>query len=152
MFGAELFKKADANKDGKVSLDEVPEDRREGFKKLLKKADKDGDHALSAEEGRKLAERAAEFRKQFFAKMAERHRDMHGAARRHGPEAAKRAAEARRKSGEHKRPEHKRAKHKRAKHKRAEHKRPEHKGREHEKSEHKGHEHEGHEHEGHEHV
>jgi hypothetical protein len=52
---AEMFKRADANKDGKVSLDEVPSERRELFKRLLDRADKDGDKALSVEEARRLA-------------------------------------------------------------------------------------------------
>ena len=51
--GRAIFAKLDANDDGKVSIDEVPEARREGFKKLLEKADKDGDKALSAEEGKR---------------------------------------------------------------------------------------------------
>jgi hypothetical protein len=89
MLGTELFKKADANRDGKVSLDEVPESRREGFKKLLEKADKDGDHSLSVEEARRLAagaaERVNELRKQFLAKMAERQRAVQGPPGRRGP-------------------------------------------------------------------
>ena len=84
MFGAELFKRADANKDGKVSLDEVPQERRERFKKLLERADKDGDHALSVEEGR-----------QFGAEVRRR------------AQAGRKAVEARRKPGERKRPERK---------------------------------------------
>ena len=54
MMGRMLFERADANKDGKVSLDEVREERREGFKKLLARADKDGDKALSVEELRRM--------------------------------------------------------------------------------------------------
>jgi len=54
-FGRELFAKADKNNDGKISLDEVPEERREGFKRLLEKADKDGDKALSGEEAKRVA-------------------------------------------------------------------------------------------------
>lgn len=52
---AGMFKRADANKDGKVSLDEVPAERRELFKRLLDRADKDGDKALSVEEARRAA-------------------------------------------------------------------------------------------------
>ena len=52
--GKELFERADANKDGKVAIDEVPEARREGFERLLAKADKDGDKALSVEEARRM--------------------------------------------------------------------------------------------------
>ena len=54
MIGHALFQRADANKDGKVSLNEVPQERREGFKKLLSKADKNHDQALSAEEARQM--------------------------------------------------------------------------------------------------
>ncbi len=46
----QLFTRLDANKDGKVALDEVPEERRERFAKLIALADKDGDNALSLEE------------------------------------------------------------------------------------------------------
>jgi Ca2+-binding EF-hand superfamily protein len=49
-----MFKRADVNKDGKVTLKEVPAERREGFKKLLRRADKDGDNALSAQEAKRL--------------------------------------------------------------------------------------------------
>ena len=45
-----LFKRLDANGDGKVALDEVPEPRRDMFKKLVARGDKDGDGALSREE------------------------------------------------------------------------------------------------------
>ena len=50
----EMFDRVDANDDGKVSLDEVPEKRREGFKKLLAKADTDKDKALSRDEAKKM--------------------------------------------------------------------------------------------------
>ena len=52
---AAAFKRADANRDGKVSLEEVAPQRREPFKRLLKRADRDGDKALSAEEARRAA-------------------------------------------------------------------------------------------------
>jgi len=45
-----LFKRLDANSDGKVVIDEVPEERREMFAQLIKRGDKDGDGALSREE------------------------------------------------------------------------------------------------------
>lgn len=51
-----MFIKADANKDGKVTINEVPEERREGFKRLLEKADKDGDKAISAAEAKGIAD------------------------------------------------------------------------------------------------
>jgi len=81
MIGRQMFQKADANKDGKITLDEVPEARREGFKKLLEKADKDGDKALSGEEakaaakviGQKIrahmAEKVGEVGKKIFVKL-----------------------------------------------------------------------------------
>jgi len=45
-----LFKRLDANGDHKVTLDEVPEERRDRFKRLIERGDKDGDHALSEQE------------------------------------------------------------------------------------------------------
>lgn len=45
-----LFERLDANRDGKVVLDEVPEKRREMFQKLIARADKDGDGAVTREE------------------------------------------------------------------------------------------------------
>jgi len=62
-----MFIKADKNKDGKVTINEVPEERREGFKRLLEKADKDGDKAISAAEGKAAA---AEMMKRAHAHMA----------------------------------------------------------------------------------
>ncbi len=47
---ARLFQRLDANGDGKVVLDEIPEPRREQFQKLIARADKDGDGALSLQE------------------------------------------------------------------------------------------------------
>ena len=60
----ERFMKLDANEDGKVTVDEVPESRREWFKKLLEKADADGDGALSKEEGKKAAKKLMEWMKE----------------------------------------------------------------------------------------
>jgi Ca2+-binding EF-hand superfamily protein len=48
--GREMFEKADANHDGKISADEVPSEHRERFEAMMKRADKDGDKALSKEE------------------------------------------------------------------------------------------------------
>jgi Ca2+-binding EF-hand superfamily protein len=45
-----LFKRLDANADGKVVSDEAPEARRESIAKMIQRADKDGDSALSLEE------------------------------------------------------------------------------------------------------
>lgn len=82
VLAAEVFQRADANHDGKVTLDEVPSERRPQFRRLLERADKDGDQALSAEEARRaaaavrmrvrtaMARRAAEARRAEFAKRA----------------------------------------------------------------------------------
>lgn len=45
-----MFQRLDANGDGKVTLDEVPEPRREHIKRLIARGDKDGDGALSVQE------------------------------------------------------------------------------------------------------
>lgn len=45
-----LFRRMDRNGDGKVALDEIPEQRRDRFALLLKRGDQDGDEALSSEE------------------------------------------------------------------------------------------------------
>jgi len=45
-----LFRRLDANRDGKITPDEVPEPRRERFKQLLARADRDGDGALDQRE------------------------------------------------------------------------------------------------------
>jgi len=51
---AEWYKKADKNQDGKIDVSEVPEPRREGFKKVLARADKDGDKAISRDEAKQM--------------------------------------------------------------------------------------------------
>ena len=72
MIGRGIFEKADRNKDGKISIDEVPEQRREGFKKVLAKADKDGDKALSGEEAKAVAAAVAQrVRSQAAGKVGE---------------------------------------------------------------------------------
>jgi Ca2+-binding EF-hand superfamily protein len=45
-----LFDRADGNSDGKLTADEVPEERRAMTEKLIERGDKDGDGALSREE------------------------------------------------------------------------------------------------------
>jgi hypothetical protein len=101
LFAAEMFKKADANRDGKVALAEVPADRQERFKRFLARADKDGDKAVSAEEARRAGAammarlRAAGARRA----MAARAPDM---ARRAA--AARRAATVRREAEARRRP------------------------------------------------
>lgn len=50
--GKELFGRVDANKDGKIEASEVPSEHRERFEKLLEKADKDGDKAVSGDEAK----------------------------------------------------------------------------------------------------
>lgn len=49
----EVFRRADRNGDGKVTLDEVPEERREGFRMMLNRADTDKDGAATLEEFRR---------------------------------------------------------------------------------------------------
>ncbi|REK19037.1 MAG: hypothetical protein DWQ37_02425 [Planctomycetota bacterium] len=44
---AQFFDRADRNGDGKLTADEVPEERRERIERLIERADKDGDSALS---------------------------------------------------------------------------------------------------------
>ena len=48
--GRELFGRLDANQDGKVVLDEVPDEHREKFEQALARADEDEDQALSQRE------------------------------------------------------------------------------------------------------
>ncbi len=45
-----LFERLDTDKDGKVTKDELPEDRQRLFERLVRTADKNGDGQLTAEE------------------------------------------------------------------------------------------------------
>ncbi len=45
-----LFERLDTNKDGKVTKDELPEDRQRLFERLVRTADKNGDGQLTADE------------------------------------------------------------------------------------------------------
>ena len=47
---ADLFAKLDANKDGQLTLEEVPEDDRPHFERLIRKGDKDENKTLSLDE------------------------------------------------------------------------------------------------------
>jgi len=51
-----LFERLDKNKDGKVTLDEVPEDRRPFIERRMRRADKDGDKAMTLDEFSKALE------------------------------------------------------------------------------------------------
>ena len=55
---AQVFKRLDANADGKLAADEAPEPRREFIAKMIERGDKDGDHLLSLEEFTAVADRA----------------------------------------------------------------------------------------------
>lgn len=57
---AAMFKRMDANGDGKVTADEVPEERREQVARMIRRADKDGDGALSQAEFAAVAKQRAE--------------------------------------------------------------------------------------------
>ena len=46
----QVFRRLDKNGDGKVTLDEVPEERRPMFERIFRRADKDGDKALTLQE------------------------------------------------------------------------------------------------------
>ena len=50
MAADDLFTKLDANQDGQLTLDEIPEDKREFFERLLRTHDANGDKKLSQEE------------------------------------------------------------------------------------------------------
>jgi Ca2+-binding EF-hand superfamily protein len=54
---ARLFKRMDRNADGKVTADEVPEERRPMLERLIKRGDKDSDGAISLEEFTAAVER-----------------------------------------------------------------------------------------------
>jgi len=45
-----MFARQDANKDGKLTADEVPEERREFFQRMLARLDDDGDKAITKEQ------------------------------------------------------------------------------------------------------
>ena len=45
-----LFERLDTDKDGKVTKDELPEDRQRLFERLVRTADKNGDGQLTADE------------------------------------------------------------------------------------------------------
>jgi len=49
----EFFRRMDRNGDGKITPDEVPEDRRAGFMQMLSRVDEDGDGAATLDEFRK---------------------------------------------------------------------------------------------------
>ena len=95
MFAAEMFKKADANRDGKVALAEVPAERQESFKRFLARADKDGDKAVSVEEARRAG---AAIMARVRAAGARR------AMATGGPDMARRAAAVRREAEARRRP------------------------------------------------
>jgi len=117
--GEAMFKRADANNDGKVSLDEVPEKMREGFKKFLEKADKDGDKALSAEEGKAAAEA---MKKAMMARVKQAMEARKKAWEERKAAMAKRAAEAKEKAAPPEKPERKRPERKKPERKKPEEK------------------------------
>src|SRR5262245_10669008 len=47
---AAMFTELDSNKDGQLSADEVPEERKRLFDRLVRLSDKDGDEKLNADE------------------------------------------------------------------------------------------------------
>lgn len=49
----ELFRRADRNGDGKLTLEELPEERREGFRMMLTRVDADKDGAATLDEFRR---------------------------------------------------------------------------------------------------
>lgn len=56
----ELFKKHDANKDGKLSLAEVPEKFKPRFERLLERAGKDSDGSVNLKEFKRVAHRPSD--------------------------------------------------------------------------------------------
>jgi Ca2+-binding EF-hand superfamily protein len=63
-FAHAMFERLDVNGDGKVVLKEVPDERRERFKQLISKGDKDGDGALNEKEFMRAFADIAEARKE----------------------------------------------------------------------------------------
>ncbi len=55
-----MFKRMDANGDGKATADEAPEERREQVARMIRRGDKDGDGGLSQEEFAAVAKQRAE--------------------------------------------------------------------------------------------
>lgn len=47
-FARRIFRERDANGDEKLTIDEIPAERREGFERILEKFDDDGDKAITA--------------------------------------------------------------------------------------------------------
>jgi len=70
-----MFMFADVNADGKVSADEVPEDRRARFTRMISYADKDGDKALSREEAKAMVEKMRERAKAWRERMAKKRKE-----------------------------------------------------------------------------
>jgi len=58
-----LFARLDANQDGQITADEVPEDAPDRMKRLLARADKDEDKVLTREEFNEAMKRMAERRR-----------------------------------------------------------------------------------------
>ncbi len=58
-----LFERLDANQDGRITADEVPEDAPERLKRLLVRADTDEDKVLTREEFNEARKRMAERRR-----------------------------------------------------------------------------------------
>ena len=53
----QAFKRMDANDDGKLTLDEVPEPRREGFRRMLERLDNDESEGVTLEQFKRVAGR-----------------------------------------------------------------------------------------------